>query len=373
MLAKGGAEVLHQGNHLLLGALGEVAVYVHFAHGLAQQAVGNAHGALPAGLLLLGTGHLVGEELPAGGVEFVIQGAALALNELGQEVGLEGFEGSLFHQLGQALEEGRLLHNHFVLGGDAGGLAHFVKADARIGLHNFLSGHGVVDSLHVAVCLAGPGNLGQGIFYFQVLGGHFLGAFDAGKAQHFLEEGLVAVVEGLVLGLEVVVAVSHTQAALAQIQNLHIAVGEVCLHTGTKETTFSVEVHLSKKSSEFIFGSHSLNLGDIRLDGLGAQAVAGGGVQGHLVEVGDLLVHRAGLGLHGGHALEEGIEVLLGAFTDGIETAITGELRAERVVFLPTAGGVLVKIFLGAHGRVQTGHVQGRGATFGRACCESEH
>ena len=53
VLAEGRAEVLHQGHHAGLVFGGEELLDVHFAYGLAQGAVGNGHGTLPAGAGLL--------------------------------------------------------------------------------------------------------------------------------------------------------------------------------------------------------------------------------------------------------------------------------------------------------------------------------
>ena len=71
MLREGCLQVLYHLHHTLLVALGEVLRDVDLAHGLAQQSVGHAHGALPAGAHLLLARHLTAEELEVGGVDVV--------------------------------------------------------------------------------------------------------------------------------------------------------------------------------------------------------------------------------------------------------------------------------------------------------------
>ena len=52
---KGLLQVFHQLHHTLLAALGEVLLNIQFAYGFTQKAANQAHGTLPAGLLLLNT------------------------------------------------------------------------------------------------------------------------------------------------------------------------------------------------------------------------------------------------------------------------------------------------------------------------------
>ena len=154
-------------------------------------------------------------------------------------------------------------------------------------------------------------------------------------------------------------AVTHAQAALAQVEDLHVAVGKVRLDTGAEEAAFSVKVHLAEQVGEGILRSDRLDFGDVRLDRLGTKGVAGRGVEGHLVEVSDLLVQGTGFRLEGGHALEEFVQVLLGGFPDGVEGTVAGEFGFEGILGLPAAGGVLVEIHFRRGGGIQVGEVQG--------------
>ena len=317
----------------------------------------------------------MGEELPGGGVEVVGQGAALAGDELAEQVGLEGLEVALLEELVQAVEVGRLLDDHLVLGGDVRGGADAAEAELGPAGVDLRGGHRVVDGLHVAVLLTGPGHLGHRILDLQVLVGELRGVLHAGERQGLLHESPVAGLEGGVGLEEVVVTVAHAQAALAQVEDLHVAVGEVRLDTGAEEAAFPVEVHLAEEVGEGVLRGDRMDFSDVRLDGLRAQGVAGGGVEGHLVEVRDLLVHGAGLGLERGHGLEQFVQVLPGGLRDGVEGAEAGEFGLEGVLDLPAAGGVLVEVLFRRGGGIQVRQVQGSLSTLvaGREGAKHHH
>ena len=361
VLAEGGAEVLHEGDHLLLGGFREVALHVHLAHRLAEEAVRDAHRTLPAGTLLLGTGHLVGEELPGSGVEVVGQGSALTGDELGEEISLQGLEIGVLEDLVQAVEVAGLLNDHLVLRRDVAGGAHAAETDFGPAGVDFRGAHRVVDGLHVAVLLTGPEDGSHGVLHLHVLGGDSFRIVHAREGQGLHQEVLVPLLEGSVGLQEIVVAVAHAQAALAQVEDLHLAVGEVRLHAGAEEAAFAVEVHLADEVRQGVLGIDRQDLGDVGLDRLRAQGVPGRGVEGHLIQVGNLLVDGAGLGLERGHVLKELVQVLLGGLRDGVEGAVTGEFGFEGVLLLPTAGGVLVEIHFRTGGGVQVRQVQCRG------------
>ena len=73
MLTQRHLQVLDQLGHTHLVLLGEVLGNVHLTYGLAQNRVGHAHSALPAGTLLLCARHLTTEEVERCGVQLVVQ------------------------------------------------------------------------------------------------------------------------------------------------------------------------------------------------------------------------------------------------------------------------------------------------------------
>ena len=252
-----------------------------------------------------------------------------------------------------------LLDDDQVLGRDVAGGADAAETEFGPAGVDLGGRHRIVDGGHVAVLLTAPEDGSHGILHLEVLRGDLSGVLHAGEGEGLLQESLVAGLEFRVGLEEIVVAVAHAQAALAQVEDLHVAVGKVRIDAGVEETAFAVEVHLAEQVGHLIEGFHRLDLSDIRLDRLGAQRVAGGGVEGHPVQVGDLLVHGAGLRLQGGHVLEQFIQILLGGFRDGVEGAVAGEFRLEGILGLPAAGGVLVEVLFRGGGGIQVRQVQG--------------
>ena len=377
MLAEGDAEILHEFDHHLLGRLGEVALDVHLADRLAKEAVGNLHCTLPARTLLLRACHLVAEELPGSGVEIIAQGAAGTAHESAEHIGLQGLQVGVAEYLRKGVEVAGLLDDDLVLLRDPRSGKGLVQHQGRPAGEHLGRGHGIVAGSHVTGLLAGPESLRHGIFHGHVLLDHRLRSLYSCKGEDLHEEGLVAVLEGGVLVEEIVVTVTHPEAALAYVEDLAVTVHQVGGDSGRVEAAFSDKVHLAEEDRKFFLRSDSLDLGDVRLYRLGAEGVAGHGVEGHLVEVGDLLVHSPLLRLHGHHGFEELVELLLVGLGDHVEGAVTGELRRERILCLPSAGCVLVEVYLGADGSVKVGKVQCRdflriAATSGKGR-DSEH
>ena len=300
------------------------------------------------------------EKLPAGGVEIIAQGTAGTADEIRQQISLQALKVAILEDLVQAVEIGRLLDDHFLLGRDAQFLHGQVDVQVRPVLEDLVGRHRVVDRRHVAVLLASPGDLGHRILDSEVLGGQFFGILQTGKFEDLDKEVLVSGLELGVLRVEVVVTVAHAQAALAQVEDLHVAVHQVSVHAAAIETAFTDLVHAAQQAGQVLLGGNGLDLGNVRLDRLGTQLVAGQGVKGHLIEVGDFLVHGAFLGRHLRHLGKEVVELFLGVLADGIEGTVTGILGRKRMGFLPTAGGILIKILARAHGRIQGGQVEGR-------------
>ena len=183
--------------------------------------------------------------------------------------------------------------------------------------------------------------------------GTFGGIVQAGQREDRLEEVLVALLERGILALEIIVAVTHAEAALAHIENLVLAVGQVGFDTDAVETAFPVKGHLAELGGEGFLAVNGLDGGDIGKHRLGAGGVAGRGVETHLIKVGNLLVDGAEFGIHLGHVGEKGVEILAGRLGDHVEGTETGEFGLQGVGFHPAAGGVGIEVNLGADGRVQ--------------------
>ena len=365
VLAEGDLQILHQVEHLLLGALREELGNVHLADGLAEDAVGHAHGALPARFLLGDAAHLGAEEVEAGGVEVVGQGARGAAEQLTGEVVLEDFDLGVLEELAEALEVGRLLHDDLVqVGGDVHGLAEGLEVEARVGLEDLGGAHRVVELLDVAVLDAGPGELRQLVLDARGVGGALLGVVQAREGEELGEHRLIALAQLGVGRVHVVVAVAHAQAALAQVEDLGLAVHQVGVHAAPEEAALADEVQLAEVRGERLLVRDGVQLVEVLLDRGGTLRVQAGGIKPLLVQVDDFLIHGARLRVHVRHLGEQGVQVLDVLLAEHVEGAETGVFGFQGVLCHPAAVGVLEEIRTGGHGQVHVGRIQGRGFRF---------
>ena len=111
MLAECRLQVLDQLEHPLLLLGGKVFGDVHLADGFAQHRVGDRHGALPAGTLLLLAGHLTAEEIERGGVEVVVQEGSGTGEVLRGQIVAQRLDRSLLDEFVHPLEEARLSYD----------------------------------------------------------------------------------------------------------------------------------------------------------------------------------------------------------------------------------------------------------------------
>ena len=302
MLTQGYLEVLHQVKHLLLGALGEVFGHVHLAHCLAEYAVGNAHGPLPAGLLLGDTAHLCAVEVKIGLIEIVGQGACGTADELGGKIILEDFKVGIFEQFAEAVEERRLLDYDLVLLGYAGRLAESLEVKTRVGLENLSRAHGVVTLHDIAVLDAGPGNCSKLVLNPGGIGCAHCGIVQAGKAEQFAEHVLVALAELCIGRIDIVVAVAHAQAALSQVEHMVLAVHQIGFDIAAEEASLSYQHKFAQAGGEFFLVFYGIQAVEILLQWSRTFSIQAGGIEALLVQVDYFLFGAAGLGGERGHA-----------------------------------------------------------------------
>ena len=102
------------------------------------------------------------------------------------------------------------------------------------------------------------------------------------------------------------------------------------------------------------------DLPDGALQRRGALGVQTRRIETHLVEVRNLLLDASRRGADLGHLREKLVDALLVVVAQHVERAVTRIFGLQRVVLLPAARGVLVKIGVGSHRKVEIGHVDSR-------------
>lgn len=135
----------------------------------------------------------------------------------------------------ESLEERRLRHNQLRLVGDSSCLEVELPVKARIVLDEFLGTARVVLSLNVPFLNACPGVFRKHILDRKGVGRGLLRLRRTGQGEDLGEEVAIALLDGGVLGLDVIVTVSDSQTALSKIEDLIVAVGEVGHHIGPEE------------------------------------------------------------------------------------------------------------------------------------------
>ena len=374
VLAKGDLKVLYKLEHLLLAAFGEVFFDVHLADSFAEDAVGDGHCALPAGLLFLHAGHLAAVEVERSGIEIIAEGIRGIADDVGEDIILEHLEVGGSEVGGECLEEGRLGDDYLFLFRNAAGGEISREGEARESLFKLRGAVGIVLCEDVPFLLAGPGIPGEDILHEHGIVGNVLRILNAGKGEHLGKESAVAFLDGGVLLEEIVVAVADSEAALAHIEDLGVAVGEVGFDTCAEEGAHAGVMQFGEQFHQFFLGRNRLNHSHIGLEGFRALIVQANGIETLLVDVHDFLLHAAGSGLHGGHRREEVVQADDVVFVELVEAAETGELRLERVVHLPAMGGVLVEVGPRSHAGVEVAEIQGRNLLcLGLACRQRQN
>ena len=252
VLAEGLLEVLYEREHLALAALGEVFLYIHLAHRFAEDAIGDLHCALPAGLLLLNACHLTAVELEVGGGKVIAHCAAGTVHQVGHEIILEHGEVGDCIVIAESLEERRFSHDELFLGLYAAGFEVCCERETGIGRNEFFRAHRVVEGDIVALLLAGPAVGGKHFFHEHGIVGLGLGILHTCQIKDGGEELAVAFLDGHVRGQQIVVAIAYSKTSLAKVEDLVVAVHEVLHHVGAEETAATAVVHTSKGACEFL-------------------------------------------------------------------------------------------------------------------------
>ena len=345
------------------------------AHGLAQRAVGNRHGALPAGFLLLLARHHAAEEVERRVDEVVAQVAGGCADVLCGEVVADVLQRGGFHQfvgVGQG-RGGR--HDDLLEIADAHCLIVLGPVDGIVGLLEIGLLRGVVHGGDVAQFDARPVFLGQLRFDRQHAGDGLVdvGLGNARQPEDFAQILLVGGADRLVLGIEVVVAVAHDQVGLRGVERVDVAVHQVGLHAHAEERIGDRGVEPGHCGGQLRAVADGENSVDGGLDRSGALGVQAHRVEPHLVEVRNLLLDASRLGFLLRHAGEQLVDALLVVVAQDVERTVARIFGLQGVVLLPAARGVLVEIGVGGYRQIEVRHVEGRGLGGILTGCHASH
>ena len=233
-------------------------MYVHLADSLAEYAVGHAHGAFPAGFLLGDTAHLSAEEVERCIVVVIRQAAGGGSEQAGCQVVLKLSEGGGGEQPAESVEERGLLYDDLVLVGEAEGLEEGCEVESFPAAADLSGAHRVVLFGVIAVLDAGPGYLSETVLYLHGVLRFLCCVFVSAEGEESGQHLSVALVQLRVGRVHVVVAVAHPEAALSEVEYLHLAVHKVSIYSDAEEAALSVLVHLSQ-----LYGQGLLVLGGV--------------------------------------------------------------------------------------------------------------
>ena len=364
---EGGLQIGHQGLHLGLGLRREIAGHIDLAQGLAHGAVDRPHHPLPAhGVLRLAVDRLA-EEGEARIDEVLRQiGRRIA----GRVEGLPGLQRA-HRRAGvdrRQLRKSRLLgHNHVLDPAQIGGGQQHRPVDPRREGLQLGGGEGIVDLVRIALVLPGPvdlGNLGleqdDGV-------GRRRGLRPAAQAQEPRHIGLVGLLLLGEFGLQIIVAVGHAEAALAEFGDVVIRVLVVGLDADVGDRGVEGLGRLTHQDCHLAVRPDRADGGQGRGQRLGAQGVDGPLVQARAVEGAQLSLHRVhGAGLGPG-VVEDGLHPLLRQVLEDPEGAIAGLVRRNGGVGEPGSVGVFEEVVPRLDLRVLPGPVKAPGPHVGGA------
>ena len=176
------------------------------------------------------------------------------------------------------------------------------------------------------------------------------------EALHVLAIG-VADAGGLLVVLEVVVAIAHGEAALADLHEVHLGVLEVGPAVHAEE---GAHAHLAEAGCLILDVGARLDLGNLLeqgLDGLMAEVVAARAIHRQAIEAANLLLERALRVLLGCQPFDEFAQLALVGGRQRVKLGVTGVFGGHGMGFLPSADGILEEVFRRIDRRVEVGLV----------------
>ncbi len=263
---------------------------MHLADRFAEDAVRHAHRPLPARFLLLDAGHLPAVEIEGGGIVLIIQRSAGAIDHAAGDIVLQYLQIRLGEIVTEGLEERRLLDDKLLLIGNvANGKIGF---PVESGIIRFEPGcaHCIVLRRDVTQPDFAPGMPRERIFDRQRVVRGIDGVVQVGKGEDLFEERPIAIFDGRVRRINVIVAIADPQSALSEVENLGVAVEEVRSYVASEEQVHAPVMKGCDLPYQTLSISHRIDLVQHFPEGGIALRIQFRGVESLLVQDYDLLV-----------------------------------------------------------------------------------
>lgn len=151
-----------------------------------------------------------------------------------------------------------------------------------------------------------------------LLGGGFILAGHDKKFLHVLAVSVAHLAGGLVVA-QVIVALAHGDAALVHLHQVDARILEIGVATYGEEAAYTFGREASHHILQLTARGDGLHLGQVSLDRREAFGIAAHTAHSQAVEAAYFLLERPGLGLLGGHLLNEFAQLLAVVLLQGVE------------------------------------------------------
>ena len=359
-------DVLDQLVRLGLGGGREILGDVKLARRLAERVRGRIDATLPPRLVLRRARQRGAVEGEVQVDELLGQNRRPAVERVEGEVRLPGVERLVVDQLRRALDRAGVGDDQRRLARDAGGGEQRLPLDARIGAADRGNGDGVVQFLDLALLDAGPvrgRDLDLQVVDRLGLGGG-VGHLRGGQQVDDILLVIGADIGELgVLGVEVIVAVGHAEAALAGIDRVDIGVLQVLRRADADRHVDAAAARLAERRRQLGAVGDRGDLVQRGLERGQALALDAGLVDEAGVIVADLLGLAAGRVVGGcRRRLDDGAGALLAEVAELGEHRVVRLVSRDHQVLDVGAVGVAAPVVAGGNALVHAGGVEAESA-----------
>ena len=155
---------------------------------------------------------------------------------------------------------------------------------------------------------------------------------------------------------QIIVAVTHRQAALIELDDIHRAVLLVRINEKRKEGAHTLFLELGDHTGHVRLCCQAIDPLQILLDRGITILIQFNAIQSHAIQQADLLAYASRLLRCLAQVVHKGSQLLLAVITQLVERAKTGILRFQGIILDPASTGITIKISTRRYGRI---HIRG--------------